>query len=426
MFIRCPYCNKPMVFHTSDEKNGSRRKVREKDRLAFRKRQRKQSSLSLKNRFSQDVDGNLKFGFFQPEGKEYRNHNEGKMVRCSTQINTKANNAFDQELPAQKSKIHWFQEIRIAFLTSVLFLIFTTSVLWVAQVFSPGEYSGERLRQYLLVKLANKLEVSPTEEALVIEQQVEATSSKSLQSDTIILCGTYRSDSDQIKFGRYISIWERKDQSFWNELFGTDAPYEIKFLQVLSSKQEYGVMECANCDFVDLNSDGADELHISYRSHFADRTATADVFLTHCDNGWNIISSDLSGVENEILDQLEGNGYILLDEFNFCSIDQFSTNTTVYSLALYGQLLQIINPIWGDYNFLYYIAVNNGTDLMHTDHFAIVMMRLSDENKMVRDPNWNSGKVYVGKCEKVDLEQIIDERWGYQTGGLIFYGDDIT
>ena len=63
---------------------------------------------------------------------------------------------------------------------------------------------------------------------------------------------------------------------------------------------------------------------------------------------------------------------------------------------------------------------------MHTDHFAIVMMRLSDENKMVRDPNWNSGKVYVGKCEKVDLEQIIDERWGYQTGGLIFYGDDIT
>lgn len=214
MFIRCPYCNKPMVFHTSDEKNGSRRKVREKDRLAFRKRQRKQSSLSLKNRFSQDVDGNLKFGFFQPEGKNIATIMKVKWFDVVLKLIPKQTMRSIKNSQAQKSKIHWFQEIRIAFLTSVLFLIFTTSVLWVAQVFSPGEYSGERLRQYLLVKLANKLEVSPTEEALVIEQQVEATSSKSLQSDTIILCGTYRSDSDQIKFGRYISIWERKDQSF--------------------------------------------------------------------------------------------------------------------------------------------------------------------------------------------------------------------
>lgn len=55
------------------------------------------------------------------------------------------------------------------------------------------------------------------------------------------------------------------------------------------------------------------------------------------------------------------------------------------------------------------------------------MMRFSDDGQMVQDPNWNSAGIYITSCDELDLANLVEEKWGFQTeGGLIFYGDDVS
>lgn len=212
--------------------------------------------------------------------------------------------------------------------------------------------------------------------------------------------------------------------SFWNELFSTKARYEIVSLQVSDDDHLFSTLNCKTCSFEDLNCDGSDEIHIQYLSNFADRSSVADVFLFRNDTGWDMITPDFSGVEDEIASQIHENGFAMLEMFEFHEPDRPETGTTIYSLAMYGSTYQVENPIWGGYDCLYLIAVNNNTSIMATDHCALVMMRFTDNHRLVRDPNWNGGNVYVDSCENFDLSDVIDEKWGYQVDGMIFYGMD--
>ena len=321
--------------------------------------------------------------------------------------------------------IKWFQEIRIAFMTSILFLLFTTCILWIAHCVSPGEYSGDKLRQYFTNELADALDISVQTADITVEQQLQADASGALKSDTVLLCGTYCPGEDQLATGRFISVWERGELSFWNELFSTKAPYNIALLQVSDDNHIFSTLNCKSCSFEDLNCDGSDKIHIQYLTNFADRTSEADVFLFHSNTGWDIVAPDFSGVESEIAGQISKNGFAMLDTFAFHEPDKPEVETIIYSLAMYGAICQVENPIWGGYDYLYCIAVNDDTAIMSTDHCALVMMRFSDEYDLVRDPNWNSGNVYVDSCENLDINRVVDARWGVQVDGTVFYGMDV-
>ena len=167
------------------------------------------------------------------------------------------------------------------------------------------------------------------------------------------------------------------------------------------------------------------EIHIQYLTNFADRVSVADVFLMNKDDKWEIVAPDFDNIESEIRNQIGDNGFAFIDKFRFDDPQNPPEKTVVYSLGMYGSIIRVENPLWGGYSYLYYLAVNNGTSVLSTDYCAMTMMRFSEDNKLMKDPNWNSGEILVGPCEEFDISQIVDEKWGRQTGDIVFYEMDL-
>ena len=130
----------------------------------------------------------------------------------------------------RKEKIKWSQEIRTAFFTSILFLLFTTFTFWIAHNVSPGEFIGQKLEQYFVKNIAKELDLSYRTANIDFEQELVFLPQRSGLDDALVICGTYYTDMEY-PTGRFISIWERKNRSFWNELFGAKESYEIVFIR---------------------------------------------------------------------------------------------------------------------------------------------------------------------------------------------------
>lgn len=323
-------------------------------------------------------------------------------------------------------KINWAQEIRIAFFTSILFLLFTTFSFWIAHRVSPGEFNGEKLEKYFANEIASELQIRPQEAKIEFDQEQEFFAQNSRSEDTMVICGSYQKDADCAN-GRFISVWERKDHGFWNELFGTKESYEIVFIRVCEDINAPKTLMCQNCSFQDVNSDEVEDIRIQYKTNFADRVSFAEIFLLHIDDSWFLSVPDLSEIETEIESQIDPDGFAFLDTFTFRDPADAKNTSTVYSLAMYGAVYDVDNPIWGGSDYLYLIAVNNGTSVFESNYCALVMMRFTNDGQMVPDPNWNRAGVYITSCDGLELASLVEEKWGYQTGsGMIFYGDDVS
>lgn len=174
----------------------------------------------------------------------------------------------------KEPKIRWKQEIRVAIITSLITFVVGTFFIWNVRNMFPGEYSGTKLDEYFRQRLASELGTSNTAFNITIDRKEQAGASASLAVDTVIICGTYSAEPDQVKAGRYISIWERDESSFWNELFGTDASYSLAFLEISDqSSLPPSTLRCLGCAFDDLDDDGDDDITVGYDSKFADRVS---------------------------------------------------------------------------------------------------------------------------------------------------------
>lgn len=326
----------------------------------------------------------------------------------------------------RKPQINWAQEIRIAFFTSILFLLFTTFSFWIAHHVSPGEFNGEKLKTYFVNEIANELQIKPQKAQIEFEQEQELFAPNSRSEDIMVICGSYQKDAESDN-GKFISVWERRNHSFWNELFGTKERYEIVFISVCEDICVNQTLMCQQCSFQDINDDGYEDIRIQYKSNFADRISIAEVFLLHTDDRWTMSVPELSEIQTEIENQIDPDGFAFLDTFTFHTPKDVKSTSTVYSLGMYGAVYNVDNPVWGGSDYLYLIAVNNGTSVLESNYCALVMMRFTRDGKMVPDPNWNHADVYVTSCDGIELANLVEEKWGYQTGsGVIFYGDDVS
>lgn len=324
------------------------------------------------------------------------------------------------------SGINWAQEIRIAFFTSALFLLFTTFSFWVAHIVSPGEFHGEKLENFLMNEIADELQIRTQKAKIKFEQAEEFYATNSGSKDTMVICGSYQRNAEYIN-GRFISVWERRNHSFWNELFGTKERYEIVFMSVCEDTSDPYALVCQNCSLQDVNADGYEDVRIQYKTNFADRLSVAEVFLLHTDDNWIMSVPDLSEIKIEIESQINPDGFPFLETFTFHDPADTVNRSVVYSLSMYGAVYEVDNPIWGGSDYLYLIAVNNGTSILESNYCALAMMRFASDGKMITDPNWNRAAVYVTSCDDLDLVNLVEEKWGYQTaGGLIFYGNDVS
>lgn len=321
-------------------------------------------------------------------------------------------------------KTNWRIECLKALLTSFVLLITSTGVLWFIAQRSPGEYTGDKLEKYLLKQVAEDVGISYNKDSIVLTRRLD-TDRSVIKEDRIVLCGEYKSlDSDKID-RRFVYVFERSPEVFWNNLVRTKPRYETVF-SMASQKCDETMLKCKACNFDDLNGDGVPEIIIYFLSKFADRSSKTYIILQNTDNGWQLVGPDFSNIQEETSNLVGVKCTVYLDNFSF--YDPGNTEydyVVVHGFPCYGDMYRVENPLWGGYDLLYCITVNDGTTgMLNADKNIYVMERLT-ESGMHRDLNWNRGKpLYVG-IDDFSSQIDISTKWGEQyDDGVIFYGRD--
>lgn len=327
----------------------------------------------------------------------------------------------------KRKEIDWIAEIRIAFLTSLFFLIVSTVFFWMIRQISPGEFTGKRLEEYLLSQISREIGIPYSEATITLTQKKRFQTAED-STDSLVLYGNYTANNPPDEAGRFVFIFERKPMSVWNDLFSTKANYEITFA---STCQEIGIytdtLLCDNCSIEDLDKDGSNEIIFQFQSIYADRVSNSYMILQK-DERWRILVPNLSNLDAEV-DNAAGQGnMVMLDEFHFHNLLVADEEQTIlYGQPYHGTIHIVENPLWGGIDILYCVAVNDRMTggLLLTHHSAYVMERYT-EHGLFRDTNWNGGHVLYVDENNLQLEEMIDALWGYQSGsGVIFYSNDV-
>lgn len=322
-------------------------------------------------------------------------------------------------------EVQWGVEIVKAILTSFVFLLISTGLFWIIMRHSPGEYTGRRLDEYLLRQIARDAGIAYRQDGMVTEKRLDAAKAPEA-GDRIVLCGGYSSENNGVWDGRFLYVFERAEETFWNNFTGVRPPYVPAF-SLVSQEVFYDsyTLWCGGCRYEDINGDDTPEILVQYQSNFADRVSNTVVVLQSIGGEWRYVSPDLSGVYEEALALAGDGGAVLLDTFSFFDPrDPAGQEILVYGQSHHGALLKVDNPFWGGYDWLYCIAVNDGTTgMIYTDKSVFVMERLT-EHGIFQDPNWNNGEILYMPAKDFDEREDVESRWGLRTESASFYGPD--
>ena len=334
-------------------------------------------------------------------------------------------------LKKEIGEINWIQECITAFITSLIFLLVTTAFFWIISVASSGEYTGEKQEEYLKKQIIRDIGVTSLKN-IKSTNILRATENLPFK-DQIVMLGEYSTEeksSNKQWNGRFIYIFERKAENFWNRLTGVKPKYVASFSRISQSEwyDNYTLL-CSDVSYDDIDGDGIPEILVLYESKYADRSSKTQIYLQKIKNKWKLISADFSGLEEEMQKYITNDGVlILIDEYQFEDPKQEKKNEknieTTYGLSHHGDMWLVENPIWGGTDWLYCIAVNDGsTSLISTDKSAYVMMRVTNHG-LFREPNWNDGEILYIPENEFQYETI-SEKWGYRIGNTVFYGKDV-
>lgn len=318
------------------------------------------------------------------------------------------------------NKIDWIAEIKKALLTSLFVVVISTLVRWMIYNASPGEFKNEKLYDYLTNIIAKDLGLRDDDKYVVVDRILDT------KEDYLVFSGKYKNNDEEYYCGCFVYIFERAPRNFWNVLVGTEAGYEIE----LSSKS-VGVinydfaLECEDCYYEDINGDDKDEALFLFRSNFADRVTYFFLIFQYYEGNWHMISSDFDNLKSRFVDLGESAPKLLMDCFDFTYTNSNETeNLCIYGLSHGGCIKRVNNPIWGGYDWIYYIIANDGdTGLLDSDKVVITMERVT-ENGFFTESNWNGGKLIytsINELENIDYNEL----WGIiRNGTMFFYGED--
>ncbi|MGC9552695.1 hypothetical protein ACP45F_14810 [Vibrio metoecus] len=127
-----------------------------------------------------------------------------------------------------------------------------------------------------------------------LSQEIDLSSNK-----VVFFFGTMTDDSDNIF--RWLGVYERKDANLIDELLGKDGFFEIKSFAMFEVPYP-DVMVFDNVESIDIDKDGQKEIHIRFKSVWADSRGIAPLILRKNNEGtWTYIglpSIDVSIVMN--------------------------------------------------------------------------------------------------------------------------------
>lgn len=314
-------------------------------------------------------------------------------------------------------EVDWLLEIIKAILTGFIILLVSTTTLGIISFFSPGEYSGIRLRKYLLETVADELGIEYSEEGISISRSLYGIQNGINVQDIIVLCGEYYTDPSTIDSyldGHYICIFEREQRDFFNDLFRTEPKYIPTFIRISDKYSNFpGGLSCISCESIDIDGDGLQEIYIQYQSSFADRISQMSVILEQTDTQWKIISPDLSTVEDEVYKIAKKDIYVSIDKFLFLNPQKPDDKKEIlYGLSNQGYILTTSNPYTGGIDWLYCIAVRHEVEGIRYINYAFVMEQFAGKG-LIREPDWNVGSVYFPQYEDREIDEFVKYLWGW-------------
>lgn len=332
-----------------------------------------------------------------------------------------------REIAQNLKDINWKVETIRSIITGFIIFLMSTAILGGISRLSPGEFTDIRLEQYLLKEISKKIGISYSEDAIAISRELYGVQKGNIVDDIIVLCGEYATSSENNKEyldGHYICIFERDTIGFLNDLFGTKPKYIPTFIQIADpdcGQTAPDALVCLACKSIDVDNDGVMEIYLQYQTQFADRTSKMITIIKKVNSQWTIVSSDLSGIKEEIFEITQLEVYPCIDPFVFLNPEKPDTTKTIlYGLSDGGFIYSVENSFTGETDWLYCVRVKKYEEFKNTYQYAYVMERLTG-TEIIREPSWNIGHVYYPQNDDREINEFIEDMWGAQLGSHTFY-----
>ncbi|MCR9833368.1 hypothetical protein [Vibrio parahaemolyticus] len=255
-----------------------------------------------------------------------------------------------------------------------------------------------------------------------LSQEIDLSSNK-----VVFFFGTMTDDKDNLF--RWISVYERKDANLIDELLGKDGFFEIKSLAMFEVPYP-DVMVFDNVELIDIDKDGQKEIHIRFKSVWADSRGIAPLILRKNNQGaWIYIGlpsvnlaiemnpeRDLSpiarpfthfGARNSDEEVIEKS----VDELTVMGTSghdwvlEFPDRKQIFSSLRNGGGYFFNNhPIKGYFQILWVSFIKDGRATLDS-HYAVVRVFKYGSDQLVVDELWNWGKpVFSGvPLDPIDL-----------------------
>ena len=313
-------------------------------------------------------------------------------------------------------QVNWLIEVLKSILTGFILLLISTFVIWIIAHNSPGEFTGEKLENYLLKTISHELRKEKHVDDLTIEIQY-------LDEEKVVVCGNYLTDAQYENQKVFFSVFERKSKNFWNDLVRTAPAYKSEFVLVSENGFTPNTFQCLNCKSFDLDENGTEEIYLEYKCHYGGYSPIIHVFLQKYQGVWHVCFPDLSMLKEDIISAGGEPKWLEVKEYSFTD-PRIVESTPVLLYGLWGDsfIHQIENPFWGGTDFLCGISVLEDSGFK----YAVIVDRITDHG-VFRDHNWNLGDLLYTPQDGFDLDSICGPKWGWRYGDsqLALYAADV-
>ncbi len=308
-------------------------------------------------------------------------------------------------------KTNWTHSIFIIVLGLIVGFVITVSFQFVIQSNSNGSLKGNKLKEYLISELSSKLNIK--NKMLQVDNFTTFKVDDMFNDDTIVICGNY---SDNNLNGRYVALFERREKTIFNYIFGTNPSYQMKGLLNYKSKfaDKYFFYN-PKINIRDIDMDGQNEIVLSYITNFANRQAQSIVLLNHCDSTWSVVVPDLIKIQEEIKKIDHNIENIYMDTYKF----EFNNKPeNIYLLSSNGFYYFDENPNSNKPILNVNITLlKKGESNIGKHDFVSIMYSIKD-GEIIRNNVWNKGNPKIWSMEH---PINISDGWGTSLDEVYFY-----
>lgn len=333
--------------------------------------------------------------------------------------------------------IHLLKE----FIKALVIMIFTVICCFILRTFSPGNYEGSKLENYIKKNILKYIDTSNIQNQILYNETYN-----SLSDNRVIFVyskyttpeNSHLGDEYYKKWGQYydgvcISIFETGKRTLYNDIIGSNPKYKLMFcFNIEGSSMMYNFY---NFECKDLDNDGISEFILYTYTNKATTQVNEITIFAKDNNQWRIISPDIRKIAKSIY-ELTGNGMCLdygdknyFSEFYddkdtiYIGLEAFKVNDLVNKMTYdiigvtgEGEICFTQNIINSAFCFLYGLKANCNNSKYNGYIYTVFQYK---NKSLFIDPNWNMGQPLLFK-KKMGKKKYYSY-WGKQTDKSIFF-----